>query len=597
VGLRALARGDGGHDLAWWSQASYGLLSGPELAPWTTQEWIDELIPYRFGGAADQVLVRTGGYTLESGMLSLGLRVGDGLLGGPTLFEAAGISSVVTAQLDDDADDELWIVHSAGVTAIGSEGGSQVVAGAVRDLHGAAATDLDGDGALDLVGCDLTAWRGVVAAHGLGDGRLGPAVSLADIRCSQVHACIGADARPSLVFAYALPDHDVSLEILRPAGTGWASGGGLYAGLGSSRLAVGCDDGDLSLWTSGGRGLTRHDVRSGPTLVEQGAVRVAVRPLLGDLDGDGFDELVGDDGTQVMLARADGAGAFLAPVGTAKPHAEGRAVELVEMDGEPGKELLVVVPGVDGVIAYATWALRDSRWVHGHALAAERLEEIGDFDGDGRDELLARDGDAYSLVRPDAAPVLLDPAPFVGLSSLRAADMDGDGRSDLLAASSPDGLDRDMYLLRSEGAGFAPPQALGVFITSALRGIGDLDHDGRPDLVVAVEEGGLIVCLRGDAGPATDCRTLDVPDLPRGLRSLAVEDLDGDKYRDLALAWQDDESFFQVFHGDGAGGLVPGPVQPLVHGTLRRARLGGDRPAWVLLGFVQAYLLELEVRP
>ena len=601
VDLRALARDDGGHDLAWWSGSGHGLLSGPELAPWTADERVAELIPFRLDGeAGEQLIVRTVSSATTSGpALIVALRVEDGLVVGPTLLEVEGISSVVTAQLDDDPDDELWVAHATGVTVIGGEQGPQVAAGAVRDLVGAAVVDLDGDGTLDLVGCDPPGLRGVIAAHGLGDGRLGPTERLAAIRCKRVHACARAGEAPTLVLERGSQISDASLEVLRRTPAGWVSDGGLYLGLGAERLAVGCDDGDLSVWTSGGRGLARHDVRPGPALVEEGEPWFGVRPLLGDLDGDGLDDLVGDDGRQLLLARGDGSGGFSPQVTRTRPDAAPRVAALAEFDGEPGVEMITVERDLDGVTTHATWSLRGDRLVRGPALASRVWEALGDFDGDGRDELLTRSDAAPAMIRPGGPAVPLDPAPFVGMSALRVADMDGDGRSDLLAAGPPDELgQREMHLLRSEGAGFAAPRPLGVLAVFDPPGIGDLDHDARLDLVLVEPAVGLNVCLRGDAGPATVCHIIAAPDLPSEPLTLAIEDLDGDNHRDLALTWsRAGEGFLQVFHGDGAGGLAPAPAQPIAGGALRRARLGGDRPALVLLGPTHAYLLTLEPPP
>jgi hypothetical protein len=156
----------------------------------------------------------------------------------------------------------------------------------------------------------------------------------------------------------------------------------------------------------------------------------------------------------------------------------------------------------------------------------------------------------------------------------------------------------ELHLLRSEGPGFAAARALGVSSNSSFPGIGDLDHDGKLDLVLVDPAVGLTVCLRGEAGPAASCHVIAVPDLPERPRSLGIADLDGDNHRDLALAWSDGgESMLQVFHGDGAGGLTSTPAQPMVDGILRSARLGGERPALVLLGIVHAHRLTLEPTP
>ena len=226
---------------------------------------------------------------------------------------------------------------------------------------------------------------------------------------------------------------------------------------------------------------------------------------------------------------------------------------------------------------------------------------IGDFDGDGRDELLTRDGELPALVRPDAAPFLLDPEAFVGSRQFRAADMDGDGRDDLLTGipsmASPA---VELYLLHSDGSGFAAARKLPLTGQLADLGVGDLDHDGVLDLAsFDLDTRELSICRQGSAGPADRCESRPLPNIPRAFVSAVIEDLDDDGDPDLILEWSKSGtgSFFQVLYGDGTGGLDPAPAQPLVAGTLRRARLGGDRPGWVMLSIFQASLLTTEQAP
>jgi hypothetical protein len=620
-GLRGLSRGDGGYDLAWWSAVSYGVLAGDSLHAMSTveQDSVIELVPMHLDDDGHQdVAVLTEKIEPSSGYepprysssLRLVMHSNDQLLPLDTVYEGGRASSVVVADLDEDALDDLWIAHDTGVTLLKS-GGAWVpeVAAAIAGLTGAYPIDLNGDGTIDLVGCDPIGPRGVLAAYGEGDGKLGAALHLFDTPCARVHGCdIDQDGQPEIVLERSsLNDAGptvpyANIEVLHTTATGWSSGGNLYPGLEVEQLALRCTSQGLSVWTGGGRGVALADLVAGPALSEQGLSSVSSSAFLGDIDGDGLDELVVDDGPRVMLARADQSGGFAPAVSRARASAAafGKIVGLGEFDGEPGADLLVAEIDLNGRSTHALWVFRDDRLVRTLELDAAAWDVIGDFDGDGRDELLTRFNGWPELIRPGAKPILLDREPFVGLNALRAADMDGDGRDDLLAsAESASRFDpASIYLMRSEGAGFAPQRALAIVARVHLLGIGDLDHDKALDLVHIDPLTSRTVCLRGRTGPAASCKATPWSEAPSLRWPAAVEDLDGDGDADVVLTMgTNEEAQLQLIRGDGAGGLRPTAPQSLVLGALRRARLGGDSPGWVLLTDSASYVLTLESIP
>ena len=170
----------------------------------------------------------------------------------------------------------------------------------------------------------------------------------------------------------------------------------------------------------------------------------------------------------------------------------------------------------DLVVRSATGVLRvlpgDGRAGFGRAVARSEafagrdlITAVGDLDRDGRNDLVARKpaGGRLLLYRGNghgafASPVSLGSG-WGGVTALAATgDLDGDGRPDLVARDSED----RMWLRPGTGAGrlgaaVAVPGRWGRYDTVA--GYGDFDGDGRHDLVGHVAGvGSFLLPARGD---------------------------------------------------------------------------------------------------
>ena len=278
-----------------------------------------------------------------------------------------------------------------------------------------------------------------------------------------------------------------------------------------------------------------------------GALDVGTRsaPALADLDGDGdLDLVVGneadpDDPSRATLARFENVGTDAAPsfelrdddwLGLAYDYgAYGPAFGDLDADGD----LDLLVGGFNGRFAF----LRNTGTAHAPAyeLEDERFQDVdagqygrgalGDLDGDGLLDLVT--GASNGRVRlyrnvgtaaapafrtaPNGTPDSLDIAfaleiglpDDVGQDSAPAlADLDQDGDLDLVVGTA----EGDLRTFQNVGSPTAPRFEEGGAVPGGRRRtapvLGDLDGDGRPEVVAGADAGGLLY-WRGRGGEWT----------------------------------------------------------------------------------------------
>jgi hypothetical protein len=214
---------------------------------------------------------------------------------------------------------------------------------------------------------------------------------------------------------------------------------------------------------------------------------------------------------------------------------------------------------------------------------------LADFNGDGRLDIAvaARGGnDVLIFFQSGAAASFAAPVAFAlpaEPTCLVAADLNGDGRMDLAVGLASG----DVAVLLQDPIGtgpglFRPPVTYPLGDRIAQLRAADLNGDGRPDLAVALSFGytgqlGLLFQDPAQAGRFKPALMLDTGD--EGACALAVGDLDGDGRPEIVVAnagapgWPGSVT---VFHDDGTPGSY----------SLRTFYAGYGGPSSVAIGDV-----------
>jgi hypothetical protein len=423
-------------------------------------------------------------------------------------FDTAALSS---ADLDLDGAVDLvageWWLGPGRLAVLLNAGPSFQVSwlafepGSIRPA-GIAARDLDGDGEVDLVAAGLR----LALFRNLGEARFGAPLSFAT---SCIPAAIGlADL-----------DGDGAIDL---------------ALAGSQDLGgPGCVE---LLWNDGkgGFGLSQSLL---PASLGTRGLQAA------DLDLDGDQDLV-VPGPTTDLYHNEGGGVFTpsrrAVAGSGYP-----VMSDLDRDGRP--DLAAVLPGKLSIL----WGEAGAGFVPGFDLElgeAVRAFALAaaDIDGDGKVDLCGIESASGLLWvfqnRGGRRFELGGRLPVGRVSSIvLAADLDGDGREDFLAmALAPADSDAIIPLWSLGGLAFEAGQPLSMASSPAAMRVGDIDGDGRLDLIACQRqlfepfgEGGVRVY------PNLGGRRFGVPWRTRAgweSRALALADLDADGDLDLAVA-------------------------------------------------------------
>ncbi|PCC71203.1 Repeat domain-containing protein [Nannocystis exedens] len=396
------------------------------------------------------------------------LRDGDAWRPGGSRTFPQSLRNTRLAELDGDGTPELLLPSSVDVKALHLGIGPSLVEAEQRRLSAAPRLrfgDLDGDGAADLLAFGET----LAVAPADGRGGFGPLTQL-----------------------WAAPPDNRSYVI----------DGLLLAG----------DDGARFVWTSGRDGLPTDYVQVADLSLAGLAQTSNLNGFLGrsffnfavDLDGDGNRDIVVFDVTYRpqgfwSRGRVDGGFEDFVPLGFDEKSSVDRiGFHDIDRDGHldiavayndyPVSTGVRVFPGVgDGTFGPAfDWnGVRPALWHHAPLV-------FGDFDRDGRVELVMHDG-VGTLTWARGGEFRGVRELLTGVVAYTAADLDRDGYPELLAAGSAvGGVTLRLGRSRSDGSfGFTEHFIADVGVRELA--VADVDGDGELDVVLVDEFGAAIV--------------------------------------------------------------------------------------------------------
>ncbi len=280
-----------------------------------------------------------------------------------------------------------------------------------------------------------------------------------------------------------------------------------------------------------------------------------------DMNGDGWPDLVTAkaDANTVSVLLGNGSGGFVARTDYVTGGTP-LTVAVVDVNGD-GLQDLVTANSNSNAVSLLLGTGAGAFGVKSDVATGTQpvCATVGDVNADGRPDIVTANAGAntVSVLLGNSGPLgtggfgpRSDNTVGAFPASVAIGDLNGDGRLDLVTTN--EGTNTVSVLLGSGSGGFGTKTDFATGATPISAAIGDLNADGKLDLVVTNFSAGTVSVLLGAGsggfGPKTDV-TVGVN--PQGI---ALGDLNGDGYLDLAVAnWG--AGTVSVRLGTGTGGF------------------------------------------
>ncbi len=305
------------------------------------------------------------------------------------------------------------------------------------------------------------------------------------------------------------------------------------------------NEGRVVLWRGGAQGFGATWTTSGG---QADAYLGSVVAGAGDVDGDGFADVAIGAPDYDVLAPDDGGvwvyfggreGVVRAPwftQGSAAGARFGAHIAAGDIDGDGYTELVVSERG--RVLVFAGGAGGPAVTPRVLVVEADTIVFAGDVDGDGFGDFLIGDGEGFGIWHGRVDGRLdLGLARVTGVQAQRVGDLDGDGFGDF-GVGSADAV--TLYFGAADGVVTGPAltaAGLGQALAAA-----DVDGDGRVDVVASADAGAarkLIVYASRGAREVELLRVTECPDCTSDIgfgEAIAAGDFNGDGRGDVAVA-------------------------------------------------------------
>jgi hypothetical protein len=512
------------------------------------------------------------------------------LTGVPLLVTLTDPYSVKAIDVDGDGDlDVVSANHGSNNLVIWTQGSPGSFSAVIPALGGltapsdVAGADLNGDGRMDLVAANTGANRlSIFFRNNLGGYPGSPSLSVGNASTgSPVSVAVGdldGDGEIDLVSANQSTNNvTVFLQgapgVFPAAPSAVLGGPGLTDGPvsvavgdvdGDGRLDIACADetgNNLTVFlqsSSGGFGATPTF-----TLAGAGSPLQPTHVELADVNDDGTLDLVscnGGNDISIFVFQAD-TGTFASQpivIGQNGSLSSPSSIAVGDADGDGHVDLAASNSAGNDVSVFqqvggASYAITPADLVLGDAITSTNPGGIAvvDLDGDGDlDIVTANEGGNSLSIFEQLSPSIFGSSPAQVLGSatdtpgpraVAAADLDGDGRMDLVSANRAGGTLAIFHQLGSGGFSASPDVVLGGGTLGAPTSIavGDLDGDGRPDLVCAnATANNLSVFLQPASGgfAGVSPATIGSGATTKAPAQVLVVDIDGDGDLDIVSA-------------------------------------------------------------